>query len=496
MKLTSIATLVLVAMLSAKVPAQSGLAKNQYDDQQQSLAPSAVFQGVGVGPIPDTTGGPANWGTPLNITFPVNGILGQVKQVVVKVTMTHSWIGDLEMVLIAPGGQATHTVFSRVGATTPDAFGDNSNLAGTYTFADYSAPENLWTVATNAACGDGCVVTPQSYRATVPGPAANPAAVSIFQNTFAPILYVNGSWVLRIRDGAVGDTGSVTAASLTVETSISRAPFDFDGDDKTDIGIFRPAPAEWWINRSSSGSTFALQFGSPTDKIVPADFTGDGKTDIAVWRPSNGYWYILRSDDFSYYAFPFGTNGDVPVPAEYNGDIRDDPAVFRPSNSTWYVQASNSVTTIQQFGTSGDIPVQADYDGDGRADFAIFRPSVGQWWINRTALGVIAMTFGNSSDKPVPGDYTRDAKADVAFWRPSTGEWFVQRSDTSSYFSFPFGTVGDIPAPGDYDGDGYFDAAVFRPSSATWFIARTTAGTQILQFGANGDRPIANAFIP
>jgi hypothetical protein len=109
---------------------------------------------------------------------------------------------------------------------------------------------------------------------------------------------------------------------------------------------------------------------------------------------------------------------------------------------------------------------------------------------------VIATTFGGSSDKPVQGDYTGDGKADVAFFRPSTGEWFILRSEDFSFFSFPFGTVGDIPAPGDYDGDGRHDATVFRPSNATWFSQRTTAGTLIQQFGATGDRPIPNAFVP
>src|SRR5688572_213017 len=37
------------------------------------------------------------------------------------------------------------------------------------------------------------------------------------------------------------------------------APFDFDGDGKTDVGIFRPPVGEWWINHSSNQSTFAAQ---------------------------------------------------------------------------------------------------------------------------------------------------------------------------------------------------------------------------------------------
>ena len=114
-----------------------------------------------------------------------------------------------------------------------------------------------------------------------------------------------------------------------------RSPFDFDGDGKTDISIFRPSGAEWWINKSSDGSTYAAQFGASTDNVTPADFTGDGKTDIAIWRPSTGEWFVLRSEDSSFFSFPFGTNGDIPAPADYDADGQADAAVFRPSTSTW-----------------------------------------------------------------------------------------------------------------------------------------------------------------
>lgn len=295
----------------------------------------------------------------------------------------------------------------------------------------------------------------------------------------------------------VGMNANQGSAYIFGNVSISRnTPFDFDGDSKTDISIFRPSNGEWWINRSSNGSTFAAQFGSSNDKITPGDFTGDGKTDIAFWQPSTGIWFVLRSEDSSFYSFPFGTNGDVPVPADYDADGKTDAAVFRPSTSTWFISRSTGGTTIQGFGQSGDVPVVSDYDGDGRADIAIYRVSLGEWWIQRSTAGVIAFQFGNSSDKPVQGDYTGDGKADVAFWRPSTGEWFVLRSENQSYYSFPFGLSADIPAPGDYDGDGKFDATVFRPSNSTWFVQKTTGGNLIQGFGQSGDRPVPNAFVP
>jgi uncharacterized delta-60 repeat protein len=297
-----------------------------------------------------------------------------------------------------------------------------------------------------------------------------------------------------------GGVGRDNIAKLRIAPQ-PRAPFDFDGDGKTDIGIFRPAGAasEWWINRSSTGLTFALQFGASTDRITPADYTGDGKADIAFFRPSSGEWYVLRSEDFSFFALPFGTNGDVPVPADYDADGKADFAVYRPSSSTWFIsQSGGAPTRIEGFGVAGDQPVVADYDGDRRADVGVFRAAGGaaQWWVQRSTAGLLALQFGASTDKAVQGDYTGDGKADVAVWKPATGEWFIVRSEDSSFYGFPFGANTDTPAPGDYDGDGKFDATVFRPSSATWFIGRTTAGTQIVQFGATGDRPIPNAFVP
>ena len=278
-----------------------------------------------------------------------------------------------------------------------------------------------------------------------------------------------------------------------------RSPFDFDGDGRTDISIFRPPPGEWWYLRSSAGGNSALQFGGSTDKITPADFTGDGKADITFWRSSTGNWFVLRSENSSFFAFPFGTAGDIPVPADYDGDGHADAGVFRPSIATWFISQSNGGgTRIFQFGLPGDKPVVADYDNDGRADAGIVRLNGGvmEWWINRSSAGLMALEFGAATDKAVQGDYTGDGKADVAIWRPSTGQWFIVRSENQTFFGFPFGTGGDMVAPGDYDGDGKFDVTVFRPSNGSWFVSRTAAGTQILQFGMTGDQTVPSAFVP
>jgi hypothetical protein len=278
--------------------------------------------------------------------------------------------------------------------------------------------------------------------------------------------------------------------------AISKPAFDFDGDLKTDISVFRPSVGEWYYQRSSNSVVNGATFGSSTDKIVPADYTGDGKTDIAIFRPSTGFWFVLRSEDFSFYAFPYGVSTDIPAPGDFDGDGKADAAVFRPSTGIWYISKSSGGDIAQPFGTSGDRPVVADYDGDGKSDIAIFRPSVGEWYALKSAGGVIGAAFGAGTDKTVQGDYTGDGKADFAFYRPSTGFWWVLRSEDFSFYASPFGAATDTPTPGDYDGDGKFDQAVFRPSTGIWYINKSNgSGVTIQPFGVSTDVPVESAFI-
>jgi len=302
----------------------------------------------------------------------------------------------------------------------------------------------------------------------------------------------DGSGVVRLTFNTANDI----VTDWLRPTAPRRAPFDFDGDGKTDVSIFRPSDGSWWYLQSSDTLFKVYRFGIATDEIVPGDFTGDGKADIAVFR--DGTWFVQRSEDNSFFSFPFGTTGDIPTPADFDGDGKTDAAVYRPSSGTWFIlNSSGAGTSIIGFGTPEDKPVPADFDGDGKADIAIFRPSDGSWWYLRSSDSQFRVfRFGVGTDKPVAGDYTGDGKADIAVFRPETGEWFFQRSEDNSFYSFVWGAAGDLPAPGDYDGDGIFDAAVFRPSNSTWYMNQTSSGVGIVTFGAAGDRPVPNAFVP
>ena len=270
----------------------------------------------------------------------------------------------------------------------------------------------------------------------------------------------------------------------------NKKQFDFDGDGKSDAGVFRPSNGVWYLLNSQAGF-FAAQFGISTDTPVAAHYDGDNKTDPAVFR--DGTWYLQKSAE-GFSSVQFGAVGDIPAPADFDGDGKSELAVYRPSNGTWYVLnlANNNFNAVQ-FGISTDKPVVADYDGDKRADYAVYRPSNGTWYLQQSTAGFSAIQFGISIDKPVVGDYDGDGKADAAVYRPSSGVWYLLKS-SQGFASLQFGNPTDVPSPADYDGDGKTDAAVFR--DGTWYLQKSTEGFLAVQFGSPNDKPVSNSYIP
>jgi uncharacterized delta-60 repeat protein len=319
-------------------------------------------------------------------------------------------------------------------------------------------------------------------------------------------LYISGDFF------TVNDTPRTGFARLFIEPGYSRTRYDFDGDGKTDYGVFRPSDRTWYLQQSTQGFT-AAQFGLSTDKLVPDDYDRDGKTDIAVFR--DGIWYLLRSSA-GFTSVRWGQPGDIPLGSDDDAGL----VIYRPSTNLWY--SLNPVTgtyRITQWGLNGDIPIPfADYSNGPYSSLqkagvnngcvanssklgadhyiTVFRPSNGVWYtLNEDSGETRYVQWGQSGDIPVAGDYDGDGISDAAIFR--NGVWWIRQSSNNQARSVQWGLANDKPVQGDYDGDGKTDIAVWRPSDGSFYVLKSNgAQFSAFRFGSSGDTPVASAYTP
>ncbi len=317
---------------------------------------------------------------------------------------------------------------------------------------------------------------------------------------------------------------ATTAAPCGGPVAPTQNHVDFNGDGKSDFAVVRntgggpSGQITWFINPTGTGISYASQWGINGDFFVPEDYDGDNKTDIAIYRagaPTVAAFYILQSNGNTVRIEKFGQTGDEPrIVGDYDGDGKADVSVYRAGlnagdQSTWFYRGSLSNpsgnVTYVNWGQNGDFPAPGDYDGDGKRDFVIQRNGGGgqaRFWMLQTTAGFNSVVFGNPTDTIVPGDYDGDGKTDLAVVRGSGGQlnWYVHPSSTGVISGSPTAIFGvsatDFTAQGDYDGDGKTDFAIWRPSatagaSAFWVLGSTT-GAFSVPFGQNGDYPVAN----
>ncbi|MFA5347492.1 MAG: VCBS repeat-containing protein [Methanoregula sp.] len=246
------------------------------------------------------------------------------------------------------------------------------------------------------------------------------------------------------------------------------------------IGIFRNSTHIYYQDHNGNGAwngaviDRAYNFGITGDIPVSGDWNGDGKTEIGVFRPSthiyyqdyngNGAWNGAVIDR----AYNFGITGDIPVSGDWNGDGKTEIGVFRPSTHLYYQDHNGNgawngavIDRAYNFGITGDIPVSGDWNGDLRTEIGVYRPSTHIYYQDYNGNGVWngavidrAYNFGITGDIPVSGDWNGDERTEIGVYRPSTHIYYQDYNGNGVWNgagidrAYSFGITGDTPVSG------------------------------------------------
>lgn len=514
-----------------------------------ACADAADFAGQNTGAIPDSN--PAG----RDVTFPVSGVAGGISEVRLTLALEHTYIGDLEAMLISPGGLAQLVVMARAGRGRTTSSGTSSNLAGIYEFSD-TATGDLW--ATISGADTSFQLPTGSYRTTTagrPGLSDVGGCSTHLNRAFGQLAgaNANGTWTLRIADRVANDTGAINAATLSIEVSSDLFAGGFEDEepglpvpavsdvrgrcketfyDFTGTGLTSyatrvntgggPHGAMTWHVRENDGTMVgAVQsfvLGVQSDELLDGDFDGDGIRDATTWRSETGVYTVRRSSRPNDVPLQirFGQSTDDATHAgDFDGDNVSDFAMYRngvasgdPSFTRIRLSRDGSVRVIEtgqngHFASGGldynmdmlaDMATQTN-GGGGNARFRLFDGTTGAMFGE--------FLFGTPTDVIMTGNHVGDRVGDTTVVRGSGGNYLWKTRDGSTADESDdiiFGeSATDFPLGGDYDGDGLDDYAVWHPDLAMdaskFIIRRSTNPAPLLEVpgGQNGHYPIANA---
>ncbi len=312
---------------------------------------------------------------------------------------------------------------------------------------------------------------------------------------------------------AVGDDGSAAPNGIAGYDLLSTADqvlvFDYNGDKKDDLFLYRPGRGAAWVARSNGDGSFTAVYAvgdngpaapngiagydllSSNDQVLAFDYDGDKKDDLFLYRPGRGAAWVARSlgDGRFSAAYAVGDDGaaapngiagfdllstnDRVVAFDHNGDGRKDLFLYRPGQGAAYVAQSNPDGTFAAayaVGDNGSAPpngiggydllstadqvIAFDHDGDRKEDLFLYRPGTGAAWVARSAgngtftavyavgdngkalpNGIAGYDMLSPDDRALPLDFDGDGRIDLFTWRRGVGKTAVIRADGTGKFT-------------------------------------------------------------
>ncbi len=304
-------------------------------------------------------------------------------------------------------------------------------------------------------------------------------------------------------------TPNFPAGEIRGQIKRANIPYDFDGDGRTDIVVYRRSDTTVYTLNSLENNFTAIPFGTGSGdnfiNNIPGDFDGDGRADLVMIKVGTDNvitWIILQSGTNTYRIERWGSgSSDAITPSDYDGDGKLDIAVFRRQTGVWYILESSTgnARVVPNFGAPNDLPVIGDYDGDGKADLCVIRLEGGSlvWWILSSSTGQAQKSYwgvaGDSIFFFFQIDVDGDGKQDLMVQRNVNGQhvYFVRRSSDGEQYALTWGLQSFFPLFGDYDGDGKTDFVNRQTINGQyrWHIFQSATQTyRAYDFGQSGDQ--------
>ncbi len=265
--------------------------------------------------------------------------------------------------------------------------------------------------------------------------------------------------------GFLGDTGNVSGPHLHFEERLNGtdvAPYfhrttfkmnstqtstscpdtpvtgDWDGDGKTDLGVFHRTATGSSFQKLIGTTTKTLKFGMGWDRVFVGDWNGNVKADVGV-RPPGSATFVQRQNTGALTQTRYGSNLALPLVGDWDGDGDSQLGVWRPDIHRFAMRSAEGVSTYATYGLDGDLPLAGDWNGDGKDDLGVYRPAARSFLLRKVAangtVSTSTVAFGAAGDLPVVGDWNGDKVDDVGVWSPSKAVFtlrFVSKGTTAA----------------------------------------------------------------